>query len=65
MATIPNGPRPGQFGPRPTDTADALEVQQAILRELVAIRKLFDEFAAVFLNARFYGTGTDRWSRRR
>jgi len=51
--------------PRENDNSPTLEALKAIHRELVALRKVLDEFANVFLNARFYGTGTDRWSRRR
>ena len=46
--------------------AQALAELRAIREELVALRKLFDEFAGVFLNARFpYGKPTDRWERPR
>lgn len=40
------------------------EVQE-MRREMAALRRLFDEFAGVFLNARFpFGKPTDRWARR-
>jgi hypothetical protein len=47
----------------PTD--DKLEVLQAMLQELVALRTLLDEFCGVLLNSKFqFGKPTDRWSRR-
>lgn len=46
--------------------AEIAEVDaRAILAELRALRRMFDEFAGTFLNARFpYGKGIDRWARR-
>lgn len=41
------------------------DLQREMLREIRALRRLFDEFAGVLLNARFpYGKPSDRWSRR-
>ena len=38
---------------------------RALRGELVAVRKLFDEFCTAYLNARFpHGRPTDRWGRR-
>jgi hypothetical protein len=51
---------------RPHTDDKALEEMRAIRVELAALRRLFDEFAGVFLNAKFpYGKGTDRWARPR
>jgi hypothetical protein len=50
-------------GQRPSNTAEQiLDGLKQILRELRTQRRLFDEFAGAFLNARFsYGKPTDRW----
>lgn len=38
---------------------------EANTREVIMLRKIFDNFAGVFLNAKFqFGKPTDRWSRR-
>lgn len=54
--------------PQPTATPsarDVLDELRATRRELAALRRLFDEFAGVYINARFpYGKPTDRWARR-
>jgi hypothetical protein len=51
--------------PQPDSRREALEELRAIRRELAALRKLFDHFAGIFLNAKFqYGKPTDRWARR-
>lgn len=52
--------------PRVNDNATAaLQELRAIREILAALFQLVDEFAGVYLNARFCGRGTDRWSRRR
>lgn len=44
---------------------DKRRLEEQILRELQAIRKLLDAFAGAYLNAQFpYGKPTDRWRRR-
>jgi hypothetical protein len=49
---------------QPTPTDAKLDELRAIRRELTALRKLFDHFAGVFLNAKFqYGKPIDRWTR--
>jgi hypothetical protein len=52
--------------PRPDGKTEALEDEiRALRRELVAFRRIFDEFANVFLNTRFpFGQPVDRWRRR-
>jgi hypothetical protein len=55
--------------PRPPNDKAALErlyeKLDAIHRELVLHRRLFDEFAGVYLKAKFpFGKSTDRWGRR-
>ena len=53
-----------------SNRSDASENQttkelRAIRAELAALRKLFDHFAGVLLNAKFpYGKPVDRWGRR-
>jgi hypothetical protein len=43
---------------------ELLEVQRATLQAVERLGQMFDEFADVYLNARFrYGKPTDRWSR--
>jgi hypothetical protein len=44
----------------------ALDEEMRLMRaEVAALRRLFDEFAGVYLNAKFpYGRPTDRWWRR-
>ena len=60
MGTIPNNvPR------EPPNDKATLEELQAIRRELVALRKLFDTFAGVFLNAKFPFGKADRSLERR
>lgn len=50
--------------PRSSDKAAALDELRAIRRELTAIRKLFDHFCGIFLNAKFpHGKPIDRWTR--
>ena len=45
--------------------SNTLEELRQIRAELAALRRLFDHFAGIFLNARFpYGKPVDRWSRR-
>jgi len=56
-------------GQRPTTTtataADVLMVLRAIQQEQSELRRLFSEFAGVYLNSKFpHGRGTDRWARR-
>ena len=47
------------------DDAALLAELRAMRTELTTLRRLFDEFAGVFLNAKFpYGQATDRWARR-
>ena len=55
--------RPQQPPPRPThdDRGDLRRIAAA----LEHIAKLLDEFAGVFINARFQGRGSDRWAKRR
>ena len=51
--------------PRPIGAADLLEELQAMRQEQRALRKVLDEFCAVYLRSRFpYGKPTDRWARR-
>ena len=59
---VPQRPPNGQDTSRRDQALDEL---RAIRAELRAMRELFDEFARVYLNARFCGQGADRWSRRR
>ena len=48
----------------PDDPTTVAEMK-AIKRELVAIRRVLDDFAAAFLKARFpYGRPVDRWRNR-
>ena len=58
---------PRQWTKQTDTTAESPAVTE--LREMNArlarIERLFDDFARVFLNARFTGQGTDRWARRR
>ena len=54
---------------RPDPLLSELRALRAELRasreEQGALRRMFDEFAEVFLNAKFpYGKPTDRWARR-
>ena len=52
-------------GQRPTSNDELLAELRAIRREQTTLRRLFDEFAGTFLNARFqFGKPTDRWARR-
>jgi hypothetical protein len=49
----------------PSDRKRALDELRAIRLELVALRRLLDEFAAAFLNAQYkFGQPDDRWRRR-
>jgi hypothetical protein len=49
----------------PTRDELLFEELRAIRQEQAAFRRLFDEFAGVFLNAKFpYGQPRDRWARR-
>jgi hypothetical protein len=51
--------------PRELHDKEVLEEMRATRREIAALRKLFDEFARVFLAAKFpYGRPTDRWAGR-
>ena len=60
MSTQQPSPPDGRSGDR-----EQLEELRAIRRELAALRRLVDEFAASYLNARFpHGKPADRWSRR-
>lgn len=44
---------------------DHEQLQREVLDEIRSLRRLFDEFAGSYLNARFpYGKGNDRWSRK-
>jgi len=48
--------------PRQRDETN--EELRALRREIIALRKTFDEFAGTFLNAKFpYGKPSDRWRR--
>jgi hypothetical protein len=50
---------------RAESTAEILDTLRAILVEQRRFNNLVDEFAGVFLNAKFpYGRPTDRWWRR-
>ena len=47
---------------KPTEREMILAELQAIRREQALFRRLFDEFAGAFLNARFpFGKPVDRW----
>jgi hypothetical protein len=50
----------------PTERPDPILAElRAIRAEQVQLRRIFDHFADVFLNAKFpYGKATDRWLRR-
>src|SRR5688572_15621505 len=57
----PMGTTTSNIAHRPADDATREELR-AIRLELIALRRLFDHFAGVFLNSRFpYGKATDRW----
>jgi hypothetical protein len=58
-----NEPRISQ--PKPSGAShEAIDELRAIRRELVAIRRLFDHFAGVFLNSKFpHGKPYDKWTR--
>jgi hypothetical protein len=50
---------------QPTRDDLVLRELRALRQEQAALRRLFDEFAGAFLNARFpYGRPVDRWARR-
>jgi len=52
-------------GPSPDVSMTLLAELRAMRAELGALRRLFDQFAGAFLNAKFpYGKPTDRWARR-
>ena len=58
MHRIPNPPTP----PDPNELTEAL---QRVVIALARLERRLDEFADVYLNARFpYGKPTDRWRRR-
>jgi hypothetical protein len=49
----------------PTTNEKILFELHATRAELTALRRLFDQFAGAFLNAKFqYGKPTDRWAPR-
>jgi hypothetical protein len=51
---------------QPPQRNEALEELRALRRELSALRRLFDEFAGSYLNAKFpFGKPHDRWGVRR
>jgi hypothetical protein len=50
---------------QPSTDDPVLRELRALRQEHTALRRLFDEFAGAYLNARFpYGRPTDRWPRR-
>lgn len=50
---------------RPVMTSELLTELRAMREEQRQFRRLFDQFAYVYLNAKFpYGRATDRWHRR-
>jgi hypothetical protein len=60
--SIAPGDRPSNSRPPESDHDVLLGEIRALRQELRATRRLFDEFAKVYLNARFpYGKPTDRW----
>ena len=60
--TLRQGPAQGQ---RPIRNDELLAELRATRRELAILRRLFDEFAGAFLNARFpFGKPADRWGQR-
>lgn len=64
MHTISHASNNGQER-QPTMTEALLDELRAIRREQLELRRLFDSFAGVFLNAKFpHGRATDRWARR-
>lgn len=63
MSSLQNHARPAQ--PRLSSSASDTETLQEIRDAIVELDAKFDEFARVFLNAKFpYGKPTDRWARR-
>jgi hypothetical protein len=63
MNTIPGNPNERQRSAAVAD--EILRELQALRREQSALRRLFDEFAGAFLNAKFpFGQSIDRWRRR-
>lgn len=64
MSIPPHEPSHNRQRP-PAESSILLDELRALRAEICSLRRVFDDFARVYLNARFpYGKPTDRWGRR-